>query len=475
MKIISFSLLFTLGFINAKAQSYQGYRTGNYTGVNGVFFNPANVVDSRYSWDVNLVSASALLVNNSASLRLKDVIESFNGDSLLNQFKTSNRNNGMVHVDAHGPSFMFNTGKKSAIAFTTRAVAIANISDLDGRLISQVSDDVINGVTYPYSVHMQGKSGIAAHGYAEYGFTYGRVLANNTKHFLKAAVIGKYLSGAGNFFVQLDNFQANINNEPVTNRKYLSNTTGSIALGFGGSSFSDFEVSDVLKSKSSGIGADFGFIYELRAGNNHATDTLSNGSLRRDENKYKLKIGVALQNLGSISYNLDPARSAGYRANITGTQRFYLDALEDEDIDSFATVLNKYPQFFTKNGTTGGSYKVALPSVLAVDADYHLHNGFYVNASFQLPLNSKGGNAWNTYQYFTATVTPRFESRMLGLFVPVSYHDIAGVTAGAAVRIGPLFIGSGSIINAITGKTKQADVFIGLHIGGLFHNKARQQ
>ena len=182
---------------------------------------------------------------------------------------------------------------------------------------------------------------------------------------------------------------------------------------------------------------------------------------------------MALQNLGSISYNLDPARSAGYRANITGTQRFYLDQLEDEDIDSFATVLNKYPQFFTKNGTAGGSYKVALPSVLAVDADYQLHKGFYINASFQLPLTGKSGNAWNTYQYFMATVTPRFECRIFGLFLPISYHDIAGITAGAALRFGPLFIGSGSIVNAITGKTKQADVFIGLHIGGLFHDKSK--
>ena len=244
MKICTF-FLFCFIIINSNAQSYQGYRTGNYTGVNGVFFNPANVVDSRYSWNVNLISVSALLINRTALLRLKDVTESFNSDSLLNQFKTNNRNNGMVYVDAHGPSFMFNTGKKSDFAFTTRAITIANISDFDGRLIGQVSDDLISGATYPYSVSTSGKSGIAAHGYAEYGITYGRVLAGSAKHFFKAAITGKYLSGAGNFYVQLDNFQTTINNEAATNRKYLNNTTGSIALGFGGTSFSNFEVSDV--------------------------------------------------------------------------------------------------------------------------------------------------------------------------------------------------------------------------------------
>lgn len=50
MKIYTLLLLSAFIALTANSQSCQGFRTGNYTSVNGVFFNPANVVDSRYSW-----------------------------------------------------------------------------------------------------------------------------------------------------------------------------------------------------------------------------------------------------------------------------------------------------------------------------------------------------------------------------------------------------------------------------------------
>ncbi len=52
MKKIFSGVLFSASFLAAQAQhQYPGYRSGNYTGVNGVFFNPASIADSRYRWD----------------------------------------------------------------------------------------------------------------------------------------------------------------------------------------------------------------------------------------------------------------------------------------------------------------------------------------------------------------------------------------------------------------------------------------
>ena len=79
--------IFLLIFISTAsfAQDFSGYRSGNYTGVNGVFFNPANIADSRYRWDFNLFSISTSLGNNKASFKLKDFGKTINTDSIKNQ------------------------------------------------------------------------------------------------------------------------------------------------------------------------------------------------------------------------------------------------------------------------------------------------------------------------------------------------------------------------------------------------------
>src|SRR5690242_5652891 len=89
-----------------QAQTFPGYRTGNYTGVNGVFFNPANIADSRYQLDVNLFSINGFVGNNQGSLGVKDLTKTFNSDSLKSFL--FGRNNGhissLINADVYGPS-----------------------------------------------------------------------------------------------------------------------------------------------------------------------------------------------------------------------------------------------------------------------------------------------------------------------------------------------------------------------------------
>ncbi|MEI9957336.1 MAG: hypothetical protein WDM90_13830 [Ferruginibacter sp.] len=47
----------TIAFAKAStAQSYLGYRSSNYNGVNGVFFNPANIADSVINSTLTLLA-----------------------------------------------------------------------------------------------------------------------------------------------------------------------------------------------------------------------------------------------------------------------------------------------------------------------------------------------------------------------------------------------------------------------------------
>jgi len=74
------------------AQTYPGYRTGAYTGVNGVFFNPANIADSRYKWDVNIFAINGFVGTSQSGLRFSDITRSFNADSLKSKLLRGNAN-----------------------------------------------------------------------------------------------------------------------------------------------------------------------------------------------------------------------------------------------------------------------------------------------------------------------------------------------------------------------------------------------
>src|ERR1700761_2108317 len=110
----------------AHSQTYPGYRTGNYTGVNGVFFNPANIADNRYKWDINVFAIDGFVGTNKSGLRFSDITRSFNADSLKSKLLRGSSNvNSLAYVDILGPSVMVSLSPKTSIALTTRTRVFA--------------------------------------------------------------------------------------------------------------------------------------------------------------------------------------------------------------------------------------------------------------------------------------------------------------------------------------------------------------
>ena len=245
-----------------QSSSFPGYRSGNYTGVNGVFFNPANIADSRYRWDINLLSVNAGVGNDQASFKLKNITDAFDhpADKLFGN--TDKKVNGAVNVDVLGPSFMFNASPRLSFAITTRARALANVKDVDGQLIRSI-DQSLNSSSFPLSISSNSRQKISVNGWTDFGASMGLVLADKGKHFLKGGITLKYLAGAANSFVSINNLNATANKD-LANDIYFTNTTGAIALGYSGFDMHNFSASDAFKFNGKGIGGDIGFIYEYR-------------------------------------------------------------------------------------------------------------------------------------------------------------------------------------------------------------------
>jgi len=460
MRKIQLTVVFALALTASMAQSLPGFRTSNYSGVNGVFYNPANTADSKYKYDVNVLAIDMLVANNKASFDLANITDNFKDDGLRDNFLTNGAgaSSGLITLDIHGPSFLLNIDHKNAFALTTRVRAFANVLNIDGKLLNQLSDDVNPDSDLPYRISSTENMRLAVNAWSEIGLTYGRVLVNSGEHFLKGGLTLKYLAGVGNGFININNFNATLDADLIAESGFVTDATGKVATGFGGINISSLEADDLTNFNGSGFGTDLGLIYEYRPD--------AAGNAKNAGNNYKFKFGFSLLDLGKIKYDKDPSRSGAYSMNIPANQKLYLNDLNE--LDDYNSFFKNHPQFFTPAASnTETTYSVSLPASMQLEADYHINNGFFLNLASQISLSNSNDKVYNNVNYSTLTLTPRFETRAFGAYLPLNYNSLSKFNAGLCLRAGPLFVGSGSLFTALVGESKQADIFLGIRFGGL--------
>lgn len=467
-KILMFALAGVASF-QLSAQEYLGYRSGNYTGVNGVFTNPANIADSRYYFDINLATLSTYGANNKASYKLKNFSETFKSENLREKLFGENPGpaSGVFSLDLHGPSGMIDVGTKNTIAITTRARMFANVVDFDSKLFDQITNGIATDPDLPYAVSSNENMRFSFNAWSEYGASFSRVLMDKGAHAIKGGVSVKYLAGASNGYMNINRFNGTIDADQILNLPYLKNTSGRISSAFAGERVAGYEAKDLFKMNGYGFGADIGLVYEYRP--DAEMQTTDGMRLETDYKRlYKFKFGLSVLDLGSILYKRDPERSGGYDIDINNEERLYLDELENVDVDDYRDFFLKRPELFVPLVTNEEEeYNVSLPTTLQVEADYLINDGFYLNLASQVSLSNNNTKFFNNRTYSGVTLTPRYEDKLLGVYLPVNYNTLTKMNVGLSFRIGPLFFGSGSLLTALFGSSKQADVHFGLRFGEL--------
>lgn len=453
MKVTFLTALLISCTLNVFSQDLPGFRTSNFNGVLGVYSNPANAAQNNYKWDVSLLTMGAGVGNNNASFGLKNLQDLTDGDALSDQLigESSKPSNALFGADIKPLSVLIGLNRKSGIALTTRARVMLNATDLDGTLAKQIADEADKS-SFPYSINSNKDMRVTANAWTEIGMTYGYVLVDKGTHFIKAGLTAKYLAGAANAYANVSKLNATLTQD-ANDDVYLTNTTGGLEIGTAGVSLDDFEIKELTSFKSTGFGADLGLIYEYRPGATAGT--------KKSGNNYKFKLGLALTDIGSIKYEKNSTTSSGYKIN-TGNPGLNLKDL-DRPIDEIKAYLDSRTDF-EKLNTSGNTYNVSLPTMLNLDIDYKVMGKFYLNAAAN--VNVLGSSkAFNNRYFDTYSVTPRIEVKAFGIFVPVTYSALTDMNAGLALKIGPLFLGSGSALTAALDQSKQADFFFGIRFG----------
>jgi hypothetical protein len=438
LPLVLIGFLFLRFSITLNAQSYIGYNVDRYAGVHGVSFNPALVSGSAYRVDVNIISSSAYLSTDYLGLDIQSVLKGgagFNFDDDLERFP-SDANNFFLNTDILGPSVLFNLGQKSSVALTTRVRGAFNLSNINGKFYESIADGFIDGGDF--DINMDEFAGIG-HIWGEIGATYGQVLVANEKNILRGGVTLKYLAGGGGLFTNSQSLNGNYNDQ---NR--LLTTSGNLAFGY----TNGFDTGEPeLAINGSGFGVDLGLVYELNPGNQEMITSFSGVE------NYRLRIGVSMVDIGSITYQ----NSNLFDYNLNGTvaaEDFEGDMSIDEILDKNYTSTERI-----------ADQKIGLPTTLSLFADYSFNQRFHVavQGSFSLKdeISSIANGMNNSF-----TVTPRFETKWISIYSPVGIRGFdSSVAWGVGLRMGPLIVGSGSIVsNLISSSSKSADVYFGLKV-----------
>ncbi|PAM95498.1 flagellar motor protein MotB [Flavobacterium sp. IR1] len=447
-KTLLILLLFTFT-LSATAQSYMGYFHDNYAGVQSVLFNPASIADSRFKTDINLFSISGAVQNDLYGVKLTDVYKDGYDFDAQSKMYAKNSNNALLNFDIMGPSFMFNIAPKHTIAVFTRARSVSSLRNINGGLIDQIKEGLDEASDFNFNA---GNANGASNTWAEVGISYAAVLYQKDQHFLKGGLTAKYLQGGVNGYIHGKDLQLEFKENTVNPERGTLESTGQITVG----ASQDFEANEDYKfdSGSRGVGFDLGFVYEWRP--EYEKYDISKATRAdnnfRDLNKYKIRFGLSLTDIGSINYR--NARQDTYNVNGTITQEMINDA------DDFYEFLD---QNYQKTTTTNGT-KTNLPTALHADVDWNIHNKFYLNLNGD--INMISANKVNGYGVADRiTLTPRYERRWFSFYVPMTYMQYSGMQVGSGLRVGAFFIGSGSVLsNFVSKESKGADFHLGMKI-----------
>lgn len=435
MKRILFSVVGLLSLTAMAQQSFSGFTGGYYSGTHRVLSNPASIAGSPRKWDVNLLSVSANLGTDAMELELGKLEKSFNKFTELGNL---NNFSGKVNVDVLGPSFSFTLNDKHAVAITTRARVFADINDFDAKFVQTLINDVkdINGLPYVLSVQNQS---ITANAFSEIGATWAGTVFQSASHTIKAGVTAKYLRGTANTNLYINNLNGVLFEDAAGKDVYLT-ANGELNINNAGVSILNFEADDLLKSNASGFGGDLGIVYEYRE--------------NPDDKKYRLKAGVAVTDIGSLKYKSIKGESFSYALNAATVK--VSDDMEEN-------LRNNPNVIATESGDE--SYNVSLPTAMRSQIDYRIVNNLYVELAGVYGISKDSKKTYIPYYANEVTLTPRYETKYYGLYVPLNYNELTKYNAGLALRLGPIFVGSNTLLSGLS-KGKQLDVFFGIRFGG---------
>lgn len=430
-----FFSLFLLLAAPVFAQDFLGYSHSNYAGIVGAAYNPASVADNVYSLDILLAGVSIEAGNNYVAARRGDFTNPNFNSSYLKLRERKTKKAAFIRNEILLPGVMF-SNEKYGWGVDLRIRTYVNVDGLE-QPIAHIFARELKDPAYFQQDLSNKHIGVTELTWGEIGGTYARTIWNGAEHFVSVGIRPKFLLGMASAY-------AFVNDAAYNFRDDSSLTVIQAEAEFAHSDNFTFSSSMQPSWKlgfNPGLGLDAGIVYE------HRSDVLQPGKEDkykpwpgfRERAVYKYRIGLSLTDLGAIRFK--PGEfSHTYSVNAS------LWDINDQAFDSTSpTTLYNTFEYRTGTGRTN-PYWMRLPLAFNADYDYRIMKDVYVNATAFSALYLRNNDGKKVHELTRLTIAPRWETRWLGAWMPVSFSRLGNLTMGAGVRLGPLVLGTNDIL-----------------------------
>lgn len=452
-KIILF-FIFVIILPNVNAQEMLGIVNSNYTGTNNLLINPANAAASRYQVSINLLAGHMFFNSNYLYIHKKDFgffkLFSVNMDDpaymYIYDYPEYNYKDTVHYIDYlkntvkrgfygnlrfAGPSVTFRQGNHafSLVTGFRNNFSIEKMPNDAANFIFRGQDFAPqHNITYEDSYFA-----MAVLSWIELGLGYANTFYTDGGQEFSAGITLKGLLGTGGAYGIVNNATYMV---PNTDSIYFYRMNASIGLALPMNYATNEVVSDPL-IRGYGFSADAGVSYCLKGSTLLPPSSFGKNDSDHEDD-YLLKAGISILDMGWINFNkevqvhefqdVDNRLWSGLRSfHANSIQHFLRSASQNLLGDSLASL------------TTQTRFSMFLPSAASVQVDYNFGSNIFLNATlFQgIRLGKR-----SVRRPSLLAVTPRYETPIFAVSLPVTLYDFREPAIGLAFRIYSLVVGT---------------------------------
>ena len=446
------------------AQNLLGLTTSPNGGIHRAYQNPAWLADSPHRYYLSFGAVNIHANNN--FLRYKapfsllrfvtgqvtDRYRRTNGgvqfeDSYTEEIQDGKPKNGTVWGEFRGPALQVAVGERTVIGLSSRLRASAQVWGASEQLLSALRASLNSDVFY--SIPSRNNAFSAnANTYAEVAASLGHTLFEDESSSLMVGFTAKYLVGFTSGYFVNEGLTYEILPDPlVQSRGYMN--VKEIAGQFGYTTYlqnRNLSLRSLVNGNppGRGVGFDAGLAYRIQADTDGPT----------------LKAGIAVTDVGSIRYKGD-----AYKIDERNLRLVSEDFNEVRNSEQIVGVIREKLRVDPSRNI--GAFNSGLPTSLNLNVDYQQPSGIGLQVAYWQDL--RGNSAVAMHQPSVLAVVPRYDNRLLGAALPVSYVNGAA-QVGLSVRVGPAWAGSDNIFGLLGTSNngfavRGIDIYFGLAMG----------
>lgn len=477
MKIVGV-LVLSLWFGMVMAQTSPG-AVDNYSGSASAWLNPSNISTTFVHDDLGLMAYSFSLDNDFAylpprafwpSLRnlmseggtwatFEGVQEGYPYYYLYTPDET--QRHAYQALDVVFPSMMMTFARNHAVAFSMRSRLCTSATKMPWEIPVLITESL----EYPEMQlrrFMSKGMRFSTMAWEEADLSYSTRLFDYGDVRMDVGVTGKLLMGMAGMALNTDSLDYMVMGKDNLHFFYLdSGVRMALPLAYD-VAFRDVDhflkITDPL-IKGLGAGADVGFTLTNKKS---VMVRYTEQSACDDRPEYYFwRLGVSLLDLGRIRFN-----SNVMQGQLVGSS--FAVNLKDFDavtsIDEVMSLLDSEVGNTTSAFVADQAFSIGLPTALSVQFDMNLYDGLYCNMTWVQPVSRWLYDA-SVEREPLLSLTPRYESSLVGVSLPVSLLNYHYVTAGMFLRVGPVTLGTNDLISLSgMGKTRSVDFFVALRL-----------